>query len=168
MHRFGPILFVMLNRHLRTSRITSSLLLAVAIGAALGPTPLAGKPKTDAEKETGKPRLRLAADRAVGFTPVEVVVTARLTGVKVEDPNFCHAAVTWLRIDAAHTEDEPFSIREDPVCRHPKEESRSTLTYTKRFVLRRIGTHLIKVRLEGKDGLAVESAYTRIRVLRVQ
>ncbi|MCZ6696531.1 MAG: hypothetical protein O7A63_08335 [Acidobacteria bacterium] len=157
----------MLNRHLRTVKIMASLLLVVAIGVSLAPALRAGKPKTEAQKNSEKPRLRLVADKAVGFTPVEVVFTARLTGVNVEDPNFCHAAVTWVRIDRAHTENEPFSIREDPVCRHPEEESRATLTYTKRFVLRRIGVHLIKVRLEGKDGRAVESAYTRVRVLRV-
>ena len=167
-HRIGSILFVMLNRHLRTFRISTALPLVVAIGVSLGPAPMAGKSKDDAQENPGKPRLRLVADKAVGFTPVEVVFTARLTGVDLEDPNFCHAAVTWLRIDTAHTKDEPFRIREDPVCRHPEEESRATLTYTKRFVLRRIGAHLIKVRLEGKDGRTVESAYTRVRVLRVQ
>lgn len=152
-----------------TLRWITSAVLALALTVSLAPAPRAGNTGgDDEEKESGKPRLRLVADTAVGFTPVEVVVTARLTGVDVDDPDFCHPAVTWIRLDSAHTEDEPFLIREDPVCRHPEEESRATLTYTKRFVLRRIGVHLIKVRVEGKDGRAVESGYTRVRVLRVQ
>jgi hypothetical protein len=122
---------------------------------------------TDRDDE-GKPRIHLLPDKAVGFTPVHVVLTGSLSGVDSEDSNFCHAAVTWIRIDPGQTEEEAFKIREDPVCLHPEEESRVTLTYTKSFVLRRVGPHMFKLRLEGKDGTAVESAFTRVRVLRVQ
>ncbi len=148
-------------------RLKAIALAVLAIGVLQSPSGEARNRK-DAEEESDRPRLRLVADKAVGFSPVEVVVTARLTGIAPDDSNFCHAAVTWIRIDPAHTEDEPLRVRENPACRHPDDESRVILSYTKRFVLRRVGVHMIRMRIEGKDGRTVESGYTSIRVLRVQ
>ncbi|MFQ5876948.1 MAG: hypothetical protein ACE5JH_04555 [Acidobacteriota bacterium] len=115
-----------------------------------------------------KPRLKLSVEPAVGFTPVTALLTAHLSGVDPRDPNFCHAAVTWIRIDPGRTAEHASRIRRDPVCLHAEEDSRVPMFYTKTFTLRQPGSHLFKARIEGKDGKAIESGYARVRVLRVQ
>ena len=54
----------------------------------------------------GRGLLRLVSDQSVGFAPVTAVLTGQLTGVDPGDANFCHAAVTWIRIDPGLTEAE--------------------------------------------------------------
>jgi hypothetical protein len=115
-----------------------------------------------------KPRLRLVADPAVGFTPVTAIFTGQLTGVGPRDPNFCHAAVTWIRIDPGQSEEAAFQIREDPACLHAPEEARAVTSFTKTFVLYRPGSYLVKLVVEGRDGTRVQSAYSKVEVLRVQ
>ena len=135
-----------------------------AIGAARKPKPPAGK----SDEGEGKPKLALAADPAFGFTPVTVMVTGALSGVDQHDRNFCHAAVTWVRIDPGQTERDAFRTREDPACVHPDEEISVSTSFTKTFVLYRPGSYLIRLEVEGKDGTRVTSAFTKVEVLRVQ
>ncbi|HEU4402702.1 MAG TPA: hypothetical protein VFT43_11410 [Candidatus Polarisedimenticolia bacterium] len=122
----------------------------------------------EARDKKDKPKLHLIADPAVGFTPVTVVLTGQLSGVSRQDPNFCHAAVTWIRIDPGQSEEEGFKVREDPVCLHPKEEVFVPTSFTKTFVLGRPGSYLVRLMVEGKDGTRIVSSYSKIEVLRVQ
>ena len=126
--------------------------------------------KKDKKKDPGKekPKLVLAADPAVGFTPVTTILTGHLTGVDLRDPNFCHAAVTWVRIDPGQTEDSGFRIREDPACLHAPEEVSVETSFTRTFFLSRPGAYLVRLIVEGKDGTRVHSGFAKIQVLRVQ
>ncbi len=123
-------------------------------------------PVRDAKPD--RPRLKLVVDPSVGFPPVTAVLTGQMTGVEVNDPNFCHAAVTWTRVDPGQTEDSPFRVREDPVCLHPSEESHVATSYTKTFVLYNPGSYLFRLVIEGKDRTKVQSGYAKVEVLRPQ
>jgi len=152
----------------RLSHLTPlALLLFLAALVILLPTEAAArKVKPDPGKD--KPRLSLIADPAFGFTPVTVTLTGHLTGVDLHDRNFCHAAVTWVRIDPGQTERDNFKVREDPACVHPDEEISVADTFTRTFQLYRPGSYLIRLEIQAKDGTRVVSTYTRVEVLRVQ
>jgi hypothetical protein len=144
-----------------------ALLLFLAALVILLPTEAAArKVKPDPGKD--KPRLSLIADPAFGFTPVTVTLTGHLTGVDLHDRNFCHAAVTWVRIDPGQTERDSFRVREDPACVHPDEDISVADTFNKTFDLYRPGSYLIRLEIQAKDGTRVVSSYTRVEVLRVQ
>ena len=115
-----------------------------------------------------KPRVRLLANPAVGFTPVTVTLTGELTGVRPDDPDFCHAAITWVTIPPGRSEESARIVREDPVCRHSEEESRVRMAYTRTVSLYRPGTYLFRLRIESKENKRVQSGYAKVRVLRVQ
>lgn len=115
-----------------------------------------------------KPKLSLLADPAVGFTPLVTTITGQLTGIDRRDPNFCHAAITWIRIDPGQSEDGGFRVREDPACLHPPEETTVETSFTRTFHLSRPGATLVRLIVEGKDGTRIQSATTSIQVLRVQ
>ena len=130
---------------------------------------LAGSRKNKpAPEEKNKPRVTLTPDPAFGFTPVTVILTGHLSGVDLHDRNFCHAAITWVRIDPGQTERDNLRIREDPACVHPDEEISVTTTFTKIFDLYYPGSYLFRLEIEAKDGTRVVSGYTRVEVLRVQ
>ena len=129
--------------------------------------PAATRESKPEPKKEDKPRLKLVADPAFGFTPVTVILTGHLTGVDLHDRNFCHAAITWIRIDPGQTERESFRVREDPACVHPDDEISVTDTFTKTFDLYVPGSYLIRLEIQGKDGTRVVSAYTKVEVLRV-
>ncbi len=148
------------------SIVTALGLSLLAIQAAHAADPAEG---TREKKERDrKPRLSLSVDPAVGFTPVTATLTAHLTGVEPQDANFCHPAVTWVRVDPGQTEDAGMRITEDPVCLHSPEETSASTSFLKTFVLYRPGSYLVKLVVQGKDGTRVESGFTRIQVLRVQ
>src|SRR5258706_5970962 len=101
----------------------SGVLIPLLCLAVLSPANGGGrKSKPDADEGKNKPRLSLTADPAFGFTPVTVTFTGHLTGVDLHDRNFCHAAVTLVRIEPGQSERDSFKIREDPACVHPDEE----------------------------------------------
>lgn len=127
-----------------------------------------GKPEKKKGPGKDKPKLVLSADPAVGFTPVTTILTGHLTGVDMRDPNFCHAAVTWVRIDPGQTEDSGFRIREDPACLHAPEEVSVETSFTRTFFLSRPGAYLVRLIVEGRDGTRVHSGFAKIQVLRVQ
>lgn len=144
-----------------------ALLLSLTVLMIGLPTQAAArKDKPAAGKD--KPRLSLIADPAFGFTPVTVTLTGHLTGVDLHDRNFCHAAITWVRIDPGQTERDSFKVREDPACVHPDEEISVADTFSKTFDLYRPGSYLIRLEIQAKDGTRVVSAYTRVEVLRVE
>lgn len=148
----------------RATRAAFGLLLLCSVLA--GPLQ-AGKPKTG-EAEPRKPKLKLFAEPSVGFTPVNALLTATLTGVAPNDPNFCHPAVTWVRMGPGQSEDQATRIHEDPVCRHPESEIRATTSFIKSFDLYQPGTYLFRIIVEGKDHTRVDSGTTQVVVLRVQ
>src|SRR6266446_4961275 len=120
-----------------------------------------------AEDEKDRPRLRLTADRMVGFTPLSIVLTGQLTGVNPQDGNFCHAAVTWTRIDPGQTEEEGSRVREKPACLHPHEEIVVPTSFTKDYTLYAPGSYLFRLAVEGKDGKRIFSGYAKVEVLRI-
>ncbi len=142
------------------------LLFLPALVLALPTEAAARKLKPAAGKD--KPRLSLIADPAFGFTPVTVTLTGHLTGVDLHDRNFCHAAVTWVRIDPGQSERDSFKVREDPACVHPDDEISVADTFSKTFELYRPGSYLIRLEIQAKDGTRVVSTYTRVEVLRVE
>lgn len=143
----------------------AGLLVAGASGLIVADRAAAGR---DAAKDGGKPKLRLVAEPAVGFTPVTTVLTGHLSGVAPRDPGFCHPAVTWIRIDPRMREENASRYHEDAACRHPPEESLAVTSFTRTLALEEPGSYLFKITLETADGRRVESAYTRVEVLRVQ
>jgi hypothetical protein len=125
------------------------------------------KDKHADEADRGKPRLRLVAKPAVGFIPLTVELTATMSGVAPDDANFCHPAVTWLRVDPGQTEDNASRYHEDSACRHPPEESAAMTAFTRSVDLYRPGSYLFRLIVEGKDGTRAVSAYVRVEALRV-
>jgi len=142
--------------------------LAVALAFASSSLDL-GKTKDKAkEEEPRKPKLRLQVEPAIGFTPVTALLTANLTGVAPDDANFCHPAVTWIRMNPGQTEDRATRIHEDPVCRHPESEARAATSFIKSYDLQQPGTYLFRIVVEGKDHTTVSSGTAQVVVLRVQ
>lgn len=129
---------------------------------------IAGNSKEAEKDQPGKPRLKLRVDPSVGFTPLEATLTGELRGVDPHDPNFCHPAVTWVRIDPGGSDETASTMRQDPVCRHGKEETLAKVYFTRQFGLHRPGAYLFRLLIEGKDGTVVTSDYARVRVMRVQ
>lgn len=144
--------------------IPALMLLVVAAAA-----PLAGKPKSEeVPEERDKPKLKLLAEPAYGFTPVTALLTAALTGVAPNDPNFCHPSVTWIQIRPGRTEANATRIHEDPVCRHPETETVAATSFIKSFDLYQPGTYLFRIIVEGKDHRRIQSGTAQVVVLRVQ
>jgi hypothetical protein len=145
--------------------------LAPGTGTAAAPGGVAPAGDRDPERRaegTGKPHLRLKAEPAVGFTPLAVVVSGQLSGVGPGDANFCHPAVTWIRIDPGQSQDEGLRMREDPACLHPKEEVHVPTSFSKNYDLYRPGSYLFRLQVEGKDGTRIDSGFVKVEVLRVQ
>ena len=142
--------------------------LLLCLVAGIAPTG-AGKPKAEDDPEDrDKPRLRLLAEPAFGFTPVTALLTAHLTGVAPNDPNFCHPSVTWVRIRPGQTEENATRIQENPVCRQPESESVAATSFLKTFDLYQPGTYLFRIIVEGKDHHRIQSGTAQVVVLRVQ
>ena len=130
----------------------------------------AGRKDKDQEpaKDKEKPHLRLVVDASVGFPPVTVTATGWLTGVDPRDANFCHAAVTWTKVEPGQTEDGASTVREDPGCLHPPEQVDVQTSFTKTFVFYNPGSYLIRLAIEGKNKTRVRSGFAKVEVLRPQ
>jgi hypothetical protein len=157
------------------ARLVAAMVLAACLAAGAAAPAMPAPRKEPERKEQGrkepereKPKLVLAAEPAVGFTPVTTILTGHLTGVDLRDPNWCHAAITWVRIDPGQTEDSGFRVREDPACLHPPEEVSVESAFTRTFYLTRPGPYLVRLILEARDGTRVHSGFAKIQVLRVQ
>jgi len=124
--------------------------------------------KGDSSKESARvPKLSLASTPAFGFAPVTVQLVASLTGIDPGDPNFCHAAIAWVRIDPGASPEKETRFSETPRCVHGESESSVATTFSKAFELDRSGSYLYRVSVVGKNGKEVRSNYVTIKVLRV-
>ncbi len=146
--------------------ILLSLLLFAGAPALVFP----GKKKDEGPdpNQTGKPKLLLVAEPAVGFLPVSTILTAHLYGVAPRDPGFCHPAVTWVRVNPHQREENASRYHEDAACRHAPGEAVAMTSFSRMLTLEDPGSYLFKIIVETADGRRVESAYTRVEVLRVQ
>jgi len=149
-------------------RPSALALLALATLILSAPGEARGRKRKGQEENDLKPRLRLISDQSVGFAPVTAVLTGQLTGVDPGDANFCHAAVTWIRIDPGLTEAEGIRVREGPACLHPRDEISVPTSFTKSYTLYRPGSYLFRLIVEGKDRARIVSPYVKVEVLRVQ
>jgi hypothetical protein len=140
-------------------------ILALAFSVAL---PAASRRSRQEKPPERKPRLRLVAEPAVGFTPVATTLTGQLSGIDSNDSNFCHAAVTWTRIDPGQSEEEGLKIREDPACLHPKEQVSVPTSFSRSWTLYSPGSYLFRLSVEGKDRTRITSGYAKVEVLRIQ
>jgi hypothetical protein len=120
------------------------------------------------EEKQAKARLKLIAEPAVGFTPVTTVLTGQISGISPRDAAFCHPAVTWVKVNPWLSEDDATRYHEDAACRHPESEAIAVTSFTKTLTLHEPGAYLFKLIVEGRDGRKIESAYTKVQVLRVQ
>ena len=143
-------------------------LLVVAIAGLLVAVPgLGAREAPPKPEDRGRLKITLSADPGVGFTPLTTMLTGHLSGVAPKDANFCHPAVTWIRVSPGQTEDNASRYHEDPACLHPESETEAATAFTKVFDLYRPGPYLFKLIVEGKDRRRVESVYVRVEVLRV-
>ena len=150
----------------RNGFVILATLLLVLVPAGVGSS-RSGDDKSKG-KDDGKPRLRLVAEPAVGFLPVTTILTGHLYNVAPKDPGFCHPAVTWVRVNPRMREENATLYHEDAACRHPPEQTIALTSFTRVLTLEDPGSYLFKVIIETNDGRRVESAYTRVEVLRVQ
>jgi hypothetical protein len=102
-----------------------------------------------------------------GFAPLMVQLVATLTGVEPKDPNYCHPAVTWVRVDPGAAPEKETRVTEAPRCIHPEEEASVVTTFSKSFELAYAGSYLYRVSVIGKDGKEIRSNYVTVKVLRV-
>jgi hypothetical protein len=141
---------------------TLLLITCLAVGIAE-----AGKKGQSEKPERQEPKLNLAATPAFGFAPLEVQMVATLTGVDPNDTNFCHAAVTWVRVDPGSSPEKQTRITEAPRCVHEADHPSVATTYSKSFELSLPGSYLYRVSVSGKDGRDISSNYVTVKVLRV-
>lgn len=142
----------------RFAAVSALLVLALAAGSDLE----AKKKKNGEEPPPEKPEVKLLATPKHGFRPLTVILTGELTGVDLDDPQFCHAGIEWesrspLGLDVRSMQ--------DPRCLHPPESINVNLTFTKVVTLHRIGIHQYRLIIHRRDGEVVMSNTQEIRVL---
>jgi hypothetical protein len=142
-------------------RLAAACVLLLCPIAALG---YAGNDPTQPESQ---PKLALTSTPAFAFAPVTVQLVATLTGIDSKDPNFCHAAVTWVRVDPGASPEKEIRVTEAPRCVHDEAEPSVATTYSKSFDLYRAGSYLYRVSVFGKNGKEIRSNYVTVKVLRV-
>jgi hypothetical protein len=143
------------------------LMLAGILVLSLAPV-FAHSGKEAPSTETGRqPRLALSSTPAFGFAPLTVQLVATLTGIDPSDPNFCHAAVTWVRVDPGASPEKETRVTEAPRCVHDEGEPTVATTFSKSFDLYLSGSYLYRVSVFGKDGKEIRSNYVTVKVLRV-
>jgi hypothetical protein len=141
------------------------LLGALAVGLAGGPLGAAHKePRQEGRKN---PKIVLSATPAFGFPPLSVQLVATLSGVGDRDPNFCHAVVTWIRVDPGSAPETGTKLSEAPRCVHDEEEVAVVTSFSKTFDLYSPGAYLYRLIVEGKDGTQVRSNFVKVQVMRV-
>jgi hypothetical protein len=126
----------------------------------------AGK-ETPSGESARQPKLALTSTPAFGFAPMTVQLVATLTGIDPNDSNFCHAAVTWVRVDPGASPEKETRVTEAPRCVHDKDEPSVATTFSKSFDLYQAGSYLYRVSVLGKDGKEIRSNYVTVKVLRV-
>ena len=158
-----------------TSRMCRTVLLSLffsflflAPGLLPAGAPNAGAVESPAQSKSRKtPKVSLTATPAFGFTPLAVQLVATLSGVGSRDSNFCHAGVTWVRIDPGSSPETGAKMSELPRCVHSEDKIFVPTTFSKSFDLISPGSYLYRVIIETKDGSQIKSNFVTIRVLRV-
>ena len=158
----------------RRSRQTAWLVLLVFAVALMLPLAQAfGDSKKEApskevpKEEKPSPKLLLNGSPVYGFAPMNIQLVATLTGIDPDDPNYCHAAVTWVRVDPASTPEKETRLTEAPRCLHDENELHVTTTFSKTFEIVYSGSYLYRISVTGKNGREIRSNYLTVRVLRV-
>lgn len=155
------------------SRWCRTGLLTLFLGVLTSGPFLAGELKARADKSQGEsesrktPKLSLTVTPAFGFTPLAVQLVATLSGVGPRNANFCHAGVTWVRIDPGSSPETGAKLSEHPRCVHSEDKIFVATTFSKSFDLISPGSYLYRVIIEAKDGSQIKSNFVKVRVLRV-
>ena len=126
-------------------------------------TVLSGKkPDMEGEGKAGtKAKVRITTDRNTGFSPLPVTVKARLSGIPLQDEDFCHPGVTWIlwSLDA----DKVTRSSSQPRCHHKAGDSVTPVSFSKTFVLGP-GNHLCRLTIRDRQGEVLTSNFVRFRV----
>ena len=154
----GPCVF---SRWLLRASLSLVLVLAAGFSA------LAGHKRTTSDEDRKSPRVVLSATPAFGFSPLNVQLVAILTGVDAHDPNFCHAGVTWIRVDPGSQPETGTRVSEAPRCLHGEEEVSVATSFNKSFDLYNPGAYLYRIVIDGKDGTQLRSNFVKVQVMRV-
>jgi hypothetical protein len=152
-----------LGRQRQLSFLSMGLLLTCLLA---GPA-AAGKKGQGEKQNRPEPKLSLTVTPAFGFAPLEVQLVATLNGVDPNDLNFCHAAVTWTRVDPGSSPEKQTRITEAPRCVHAADQISVNTTFSKSFELASPGSYLYRASVSGKDGKEIFSTYVTVKVLRV-
>ncbi len=136
-------------------------------GLTFGDSKKETPPKEAPKEEKRSPRLLLNGSPVYGFAPLNIQLVATLTGIDPVDPNYCHAAVTWVRVDPGTSPEKETRLTEAPRCLHDENELHVTTTFSKNFEISYPGSYLYRISVTGKDGREIRSNYLTVRVLRV-
>ena len=126
----------------------------------------AGKKKSSPPEQPSA-KLFLTSSPSFGFAPVTVQLVATLRGIDLKDTNYCHASITWVRVDPGASPEKESRFTEAPRCVHGNHETEVTTTFSKSFELNSPGSYLYRVSVAGKDGREIRSNYVTVKVLRV-
>jgi hypothetical protein len=131
-------------------------------------SPLCAGHKDEPRQQRDKsPKVLLSVSPAFGFSPLTVQMVGTLTGVDPRDPNFCHAEITWTRVEPGSSPERSSRITEAPRCLHGESEISVTTTFSKVFDLYQPGPYLYQLTITGKDGTQIRSNLVKVQVLRV-
>lgn len=118
-----------------------------------------------ARQEPEAPRLVLTASPRLGFSPLQVALTATLHGVSRRDDNFCHVDRIWTFRAEPDSRGRLRSSSERPRCRHPAGETRVEMRYYTDKILRAPGVYHFQLTLEPKEGPPLRSNPIVVQVL---
>jgi hypothetical protein len=113
------------------------------------------------------PKVVLSVSPAVGFSPLSVELVAILSGVDAHDPNYCHASITWIRVDPGSRPETGSRVTESPRCLHGDDEISVATSFSKTFDLYTPGAYLYRLVIDGKDGTELRSNFVKVQVMRI-
>lgn len=135
------------------------LIVAFLVVTAAGADPKRRSRKSD--EGAGRPALRLSASPRHGYPPLRVTLSAHLTGVEPDNPDFCHAGVEW----ESRSPGGILTIsKEEPRCLHPADQVSVQASFV-RIVVLDPGTYAYRAILHTRDGGRVTSPSVEITVL---
>ena len=134
---------------------------------ALGLPASADHKASPADEDRKSPKVVLTASPSFGFSPLTVQLVAVLSGVDAHDPNFCHAGITWIRVDPGSRPETGTRVTESPRCLHGADEVTVATTFSKSFDLYIPGAYLYRLLIDGKDGTQLRSNFVKVQVMRV-
>src|SRR5262245_44017131 len=97
--------------------VLTSLTLAIANGK-----------NPDSEEGRKSRTVLLTASPMFCYATLNVQLVATLTGVDPQDRNFCHAGITWIRVDPGASPENETRMSENPRCVHGEDEIRVATT----------------------------------------